>query len=168
MSLVPAMTTMVCVQSRFNKHIFFKLSHLPDSYRGYDRSPPRSRDHRHGGKSHSYRQAPPDPHTFDAPASLKQYADWFRHYFPQQAIDEDQADKLAEQEAGDGTRPRNGIKSRWERYKKDFLQKQVSSSSSFPIVCPIISCTIPSFSVCSRLIVNTSLFVLSGHSVASY
>jgi len=71
------------------------------------------------------RRAPPDPHTFDYPASLKQYAEWFRYYYPQQAIEEDNADKAAEQEAGDGSKPRNGIRTRWEKYKKDFAAQQL-------------------------------------------
>ena len=73
------------------------------------------------------RRAPPDPHTFDYPSSLKQYAEWFRYFYPQQAIEEDNADKAAEQEAGDGSKPRNGIKSRWEKYKKEFSASQVST-----------------------------------------
>jgi hypothetical protein len=85
-----------------------------DSHR-YGRSPPR------GG----YSRAPADPHTFDAPATLKQFADWFRYFYPQQAAEEDAADKLAEQEAGDGSKPRNGIKTKWEKYKKDFAVIQV-------------------------------------------
>ena len=71
------------------------------------------------------RRAPPDPHTLDYPASLKQYADWFRYYHPQQAMEEDNADKVAEQEAGDGSKPRNGIKTKWEKYRKDFSAQQV-------------------------------------------
>ena len=71
--------------------------------------------------------APPDPHTFDYPASLKQYADWFRYFYPAQATEEDNADKAAEQEIGDGSKPRNGIKSKWEKYKKDFAATQVST-----------------------------------------
>jgi len=71
------------------------------------------------------RRAPPDPHTFEYPAGLKQYAEWFRYYYPQQAIEEDNADKAAEQEASDGSKPRNGIKSRWEKYKKEFSANQV-------------------------------------------
>lgn len=73
------------------------------------------------------RRAPPDPHTFDYPASLKQYAEWFRYFYPQQAIEEDNADKAAEQEAGDGSKPRNGIKSKWEKYKKDFSATQLQT-----------------------------------------
>ncbi|OJT13375.1 Serrate RNA effector molecule -like protein [Trametes pubescens] len=73
----------------------------------------------------SNRRAPPDPHTFDYPATLKQYAEWFRYYYPQQAMEEDNADKAAEQEAGDGSKPRNGIRSRWEKYKKDFAAQQL-------------------------------------------
>jgi hypothetical protein len=56
---------------------------------------------------------------------LKQFAEWFRYFYPQQATEEDMADKLAEQEAGDGSKPRNGIKSKWEKYKKDFAVIQV-------------------------------------------
>lgn len=62
----------------------------------------------------------------DFPATLKQYAEWFRYHYPQQANEEDVADKAAEQEAGDGSKPRNGIKTRWEKYKKEFLAQQVS------------------------------------------
>lgn len=92
-----------------------------DDYDPYFRghSPPR--------RGHAARRAPPDPHTFDYPASLKQYADWFRFFFPQKAIDEDNADKAAEQEAGDGSKPRNGIKSHWEQYKKDFASNQLKT-----------------------------------------
>ncbi|KAG5639154.1 hypothetical protein H0H81_006413 [Sphagnurus paluster] len=73
------------------------------------------------------RRAPPDPHTFDYPASLKQYAEWFRFYYPQQATEEDNADKAAEHEAGDGSKPRNGIKSKWEKYKRDFAAGQLQT-----------------------------------------
>ena len=90
---------------------------------GYSTSP-----RRHSGPypPAGRRVAPPDPHTFDYPASLKQYADWFRYYYPAQATEEDNADKAAEQEAGDGSKPRNGIKARWEKYKRDFAATQVS------------------------------------------
>ncbi|EGO01534.1 hypothetical protein SERLA73DRAFT_176851 [Serpula lacrymans var. lacrymans S7.3] len=73
------------------------------------------------------RRAPPDPRTFDHPATLKQYAEWFRYCFPQQATEEDNADKAAEQEAGDGSKPRNGIRSRWEKYKKEFMANQLQT-----------------------------------------
>ncbi|THU77369.1 hypothetical protein K435DRAFT_974000 [Dendrothele bispora CBS 962.96] len=73
------------------------------------------------------RRQPPDPYTFDYPASLKQYADWFRYFFPQQAQEEDNADKAAEHEANDGSKPRNGIKSRWEKYKKEFAASQLQT-----------------------------------------
>ena len=61
----------------------------------------------------------------DYPASLRQYAEWFRYYYPEQAAEEDKADRQAEAEAGDGSRPRNGIRSRWEKYKKEFAAGQV-------------------------------------------
>ena len=70
----------------------------------------------------------------DHPATLKQYAEWFRYYFPQQATEEDNADKAAEQEAGDGSKPRNGIRARWERYKKEFMSTQVRTSLSQPSI----------------------------------
>ncbi|KAL4241397.1 ARS2 family protein [Abortiporus biennis] len=73
----------------------------------------------------SNRRAPPDPHTFDHPATLKQYAEWFRYYYPQQAIEEDNADKVAEQAAGDGSKPRNGIRTKWEKYRKEFAAIQL-------------------------------------------
>ncbi|CAK5262625.1 unnamed protein product [Mycena citricolor] len=85
--------------------------HRPSGY-----SPPRRAPHR---------RVPPDPHTFDYPASLKQFADWFRYNHPQMAAEEDNADKAAEQEAGDGSKPRNGIKTRWENYKKSFAANQL-------------------------------------------
>lgn len=93
--------------------------------RAHGYSPPRRS---YPGPYSITRRAPPDPHTFDYPATLKQYAEWFRYYYPQQAIDEDNADKAAEQEAGDGSKPRNGIKARWEKYKKDFAATQVSTA----------------------------------------
>lgn len=58
--------------------------------------------------------------------NLRQYAEWFRYHYPKEAADEDAADKAAEAEAGDGSRPRNGIRARWEKYKKDFVISQVS------------------------------------------
>ncbi|KAF9246862.1 hypothetical protein BU15DRAFT_69722 [Melanogaster broomeanus] len=73
------------------------------------------------------RRAPVDPRTLDHPATLKQYAEWFRYYFPQQAIEEDNADKAAEQQAGDGSKPRNGIRARWEKHKKEFMSTQLQT-----------------------------------------
>lgn len=73
------------------------------------------------------RRAPPDPHTLDYPASLKQFAEWFRYYYPQAAAEEDSSDKAAQQQAGDGTKPRNGIKLRWEKYKKSFAAQQLQT-----------------------------------------
>ncbi|KAI0069110.1 hypothetical protein BV25DRAFT_1818065 [Artomyces pyxidatus] len=91
--------------------------------RGYGyASPPRR-----GAYPPPSRRAPPDPHTFEYPATLKQYAEWFRFFYPQQATEEDNADKAAEHEAGDGTKPRNGIKSRWEKYKKKFAASQLQT-----------------------------------------
>lgn len=103
------------------------------SYSGY--SPPR-RSHVPPPYPPS-RRPPPDPHTFDYPASLKQYAEWFRYFFPQQAAEEDTADKAAEQEANDGSKPRNGIKARWEKYKKEFAANQVSIASHVHAFVPL-------------------------------
>jgi hypothetical protein len=111
----------------------FQLNFFLDTHsRAYGYSSPRRG---HPAPFPPSRRAPPDPHTFDYPASLKQYAEWFRFYYPQQAIDEDNADKAAEQEAGDGSKPRNGIKSKWEKYKKDFAASQVSTTSNSSNVC---------------------------------
>ncbi|KAJ7367833.1 hypothetical protein DFH08DRAFT_829518 [Mycena albidolilacea] len=93
-----------------------------DGHRPYGYSSPPRR-----GQYPPARRPPPDPHTFDYPASLKQYAEWFRYFYSQQAIEEDNADKAAEQEAGDGSKPRNGIKSKWEKYKKDFAAGQLQT-----------------------------------------
>ncbi|KAG6915387.1 hypothetical protein DXG01_011759 [Tephrocybe rancida] len=93
--------------------------------RGYGYASPPRRGH--AASFPPPRRPPPDPHTFDYPASLKQYAEWFRYFYPQQAIEEDNADKAAEQEAGDGSKPRNGIKSKWETYKKDFAATQLQT-----------------------------------------
>ena len=85
---------------------------------------------------------------------MKQYAEWFRYYYPQQAIEEDNADKAAEQEAGDGSKPRNGIRARWEKYKKDFAGQQVSIHlfTMFPS---------PPFCVCCILYPSVSTFPTS-------
>ena len=85
------------------------------------------------------RRVPPDPHSFDYQASLKQYADWFRYYYPQQAIEEDNLDKAAEHDAGDGSKPRNGIKAKWEKYKKEFAATQVSTVIVATSPCYVIS-----------------------------
>ncbi|KAF7331679.1 hypothetical protein MKEN_00047600 [Mycena kentingensis (nom. inval.)] len=98
-----------------------------DDYDSRYGSPPRRGGGGLSSSSYSRRRGPPDPHTFDYPASLKQYADWFRYNFPQQATEEDSADKQAEREAGDGTKPRNGIKTRWENYKREFADKQLQT-----------------------------------------
>lgn len=103
-----------------------------------------SADPHRGGYSprrshHPSRPNPQDPHTLDYPASLKQYAEWFRYFFPQQAAEEDSLDKQAEIEAADGSKPRNGIRSKWEKYKKDFASNQVRAVSllfrHFPSSC---------------------------------
>ncbi|KAF8164885.1 hypothetical protein B0H34DRAFT_687006 [Crassisporium funariophilum] len=98
-----------------------------DDYDGHSRYGHSSSPRRHPAQYPPSRRAPPDPHTFDYPASLKQYADWFRYFYPAQATEEDNADKAAEHEAGDGSKPRNGIKSKWEKYKKDFAATQLQT-----------------------------------------
>jgi hypothetical protein len=54
---------------------------------------------------------------FEFPVTLKQYAEWFRFFYPQQTIKDDNANKATEQEAGDGLKLCNGIRSKWERYE---------------------------------------------------
>jgi len=98
-----------------------------DDYDGHSRYGYATSPRRHAGGYAPSRRAPPDPHTFDYPASLKQYAEWFRYFYPAQATEEDNADKAAEHEAGDGSKPRNGIKSRWEKYKKEFAATQLQT-----------------------------------------
>ncbi|KII96062.1 hypothetical protein PLICRDRAFT_694151 [Plicaturopsis crispa FD-325 SS-3] len=100
----------------------------PDDYdahsRGYGYASPRRGQY---PPSHQAARRPPqDPRALDYIVSLKQYAEWFRFSYPSQAAEEDAADKAAEQEAGDGSKPRNGIKSRWEKYKKDFAVGQLN------------------------------------------
>ncbi|OAX39133.1 hypothetical protein K503DRAFT_769766 [Rhizopogon vinicolor AM-OR11-026] len=87
------------------------------------RSPPRTQF----PPQYPPRRAPADPRTLDHPATLKQYAEWFRYFYPQQATEEDTADKAAEHEAGDGSKPRNGIRARWEKYKKEFMANQLQT-----------------------------------------
>ena len=111
---------------------------------------------------HSSRPAPQDPHTLDYPASLKQYAEWFRYFFSHQAAEEDSLDKQAEMEAGDGSKPRNGIKSKWEKYKKDFSSNQVrvifvySFLSSRPFSCPLPLSAIQSFRCFIHNVIKTA------------
>lgn len=66
-----------------------------------------------------------DPYLHQPQAvSLRQYADWFRATYPKEAKEEDEADRAAEKEAGRKTR--DGIRARWEKYKKKHLSMQVS------------------------------------------
>lgn len=149
MNHVPATTTITVCYA--NSSSFHFLKNTVDTHsRGYGYSPPR-RGH---SQQFSSRRPPPDPHTFDYPANLRQYAEWFRYFFPHQATDEDNADKAAEQEAGDGSKPRNGIRSKWEKYKKDFSANQVSLGSAFHTY---LRCVF----VCSRLLQPGSHFTLS-------
>ena len=69
-------------------------------------------------------------HTLDHPASLKQYAEWFRYFFLQQAAEENSLDRQAE--VADGLKPRNGIRSKWEKYKKYFASTGFASFVSLP------------------------------------
>ncbi|KAL5508542.1 hypothetical protein ACEPAH_6161 [Sanghuangporus vaninii] len=98
-----------------------------DPWRGYGHPPPGSRRQHGPGYGTRSGRPPVDPYTLDYPASLKQFAEWFRWHYPKEANEEDQADKAAEQEAADGTKPRNGIRTRWEKYKKDFLAQQLQT-----------------------------------------
>ncbi|KAJ7179566.1 hypothetical protein C8R46DRAFT_1345892 [Mycena filopes] len=77
---------------------------------------PRAVGHSSSFPSSRGRPPPPDPHTFEYPASAEAAA-----------LEEDNADKVAEQAAGDGSKPRNGIKTKWEKYKKDFAAAQLQT-----------------------------------------
>ncbi|ETW84534.1 hypothetical protein HETIRDRAFT_35037 [Heterobasidion irregulare TC 32-1] len=112
--------------SPFEKERFDPRPRYADDYDAHSRSYG-GYSPRRGAYPQPGRRPPADPYTLDYPATLKVYAEWFRYYYPQQAIDEDNADKAAEQEAGDGSRPRNGIRTRWEKYKKDFAASQLQT-----------------------------------------
>ncbi|VDC04076.1 unnamed protein product [Peniophora sp. CBMAI 1063] len=114
-----------------------KRRRSPSPY-GADRYEPRPRyaddydAHTRGGYGYNRSRypagrAPQNPYELDYPASLRQYAEWFRYHYPDQAAEEDKADRQAEAEAGDGSRPRNGIRSRWEKYKKEFAASQLQT-----------------------------------------
>lgn len=64
-------------------------------------------------------------------ASLRQYAEWFRAFYPKEAKEEDDLDRQAEKEAG--KRVRDGIRARWEKYKKQHAAIQVCRLVSFHI-----------------------------------
>ncbi|KIJ26976.1 hypothetical protein M422DRAFT_55259 [Sphaerobolus stellatus SS14] len=67
---------------------------------------------------------PMDPNLYQPhPATLRQYAEWFRAFHPKEAKEEDDLDRQAEREAGKKTR--DGIRARWEKYKKQHAQKQL-------------------------------------------
>lgn len=53
-------------------------------------------------------------------------------------MEEDNADKAAELEAGDGSKPRNGIRSRWEKYKKEFAAQQVCPPHCLRVAHPSV------------------------------
>ncbi|KAF8583949.1 hypothetical protein K439DRAFT_1347268 [Ramaria rubella] len=103
--------------------------------RAYGYSSPRSRSG--SGHYHAYQQYPPapmarsgraplDPYTTQPhPASLRQYAEWFRSHYPKEAKEEDDADRAAEKEAGKKTR--DGIRARWEKYKKQYAATQLQT-----------------------------------------
>ena len=146
-------TTTVCHLPSFFHFPRVSHSFCLDAHSRHGYTSPR----RHAAPYGSSRRAPPDPHTLEYPASLKQYAEWFRYYYPTQATEEDQADKAAEHQAGDGSKPRNGIKSKWEKYKKDFAATQVSVLlfiDPLPSCCRPQSCVV--FTVVSFLFIVES------------
>ena len=55
----------------------------------------------------------------------------FLCHYPQQVVAEDSADKAAEIEADDGSKPRNDIASRWEKYKKEFVAQKVRLAAEY-------------------------------------
>jgi len=81
-----------------------------------------------------------DPFLYQPhPASLRQYAEWFRAVYPKEAKEEDEADRAAEKEAG--KRTRDGIRALWEKYKKQHAAGQVCIVaflfSLFVILCGV-------------------------------
>ena len=70
--------------------------------------------------------------------AAKQFADWFRYTYPEEAAEEDRLDRLegdALREAGsEAPKLRDGVRSRWEKYKKDFAVQQVCFPSEARII----------------------------------
>ncbi|KAH7102977.1 hypothetical protein BKA62DRAFT_616893 [Auriculariales sp. MPI-PUGE-AT-0066] len=66
----------------------------------------------------------PDPYQMDSPATFKQFAEWFRHTFPRETSEDDIADKIAAD--NNETKPK-GMRTRYERYKKEFHCRQVQT-----------------------------------------
>ncbi|GJJ07679.1 hypothetical protein Clacol_001884 [Clathrus columnatus] len=103
--------------------------------RSHGYSSPRSRNgahyppyqHHSPTMSRSSNRPPPmDPYLYQPQAAnLRQYAEWFRATYPKEAKEEDEADRAAEKEAGRKTR--DGIRARWEKYKKKHLSMQLQT-----------------------------------------
>jgi len=71
-------------------------------------------------------RVPMDPFLYQPhAASLRQYAEWFRAFYPKEAKEEDDLDRQAEKEAG--KRVRDGIRARWEKYKKQHAAIQLQT-----------------------------------------
>lgn len=86
-----------------------------------------------------------DPYLHQPQAvTLRQYADWFRATYPKEAKEEDEADRAAEKEAGRKTR--DGIRARWEKYKKKHLSMQVRR-----VLYPFHYCTLRESWYCPKL-----------------
>lgn len=101
-----------------------------DFNRGRDDFPHRRGGyHGHNGRENRGRP-PPNPYEQDHPAQLKHFADWFRFMYPEEAAEEDRLDRLdgdALREAGsEAPKPRDGVRSRWEKYKKEFATQQLT------------------------------------------
>ena len=79
-------TTTVCFRCSLLARL---LSFILDHGRGHGHPSPPHRGPYPPPSYGSNRRAPPDPHTLEYPASLKQYAEWFRYFYPQDAADED-------------------------------------------------------------------------------
>ncbi|KAJ6627363.1 hypothetical protein B0H10DRAFT_1994098 [Mycena sp. CBHHK59/15] len=97
-----------------------------DYRRGRSRSPPPELNRKRQRSTSPYdrERYDPRPRYSDDYDSHRQYG----YSSPsRRVIEEDNADKAAEQEAGDGSKPRNGIKSKWEKYKKDFAASQLQT-----------------------------------------
>ncbi|KAK4686837.1 hypothetical protein P7C73_g3283, partial [Tremellales sp. Uapishka_1] len=82
---------------------------------------------RHRSPSPSFYPAPPDPASLDTLLPFRQFAEWFRHSHPQTAKADDDELRRYRADQGDEAkgRERVGMGKRYERYKKEFISRQL-------------------------------------------
>ncbi len=83
----------------------------------------------YGRGGRASRPPPPNPYELDYVVQLKHFAEWFRFAHPDIAMMEDRVENEPSRD-GDGTRPKDGIRVRWEKYKRDFAISQVNRLST--------------------------------------